>query len=125
MKTKMKKTAVVLMSLIMVMCYMPMMAFADSAVVELNAETADLQSEIDNAADGTEFKLTSDITTSDRILVVGKNITIDLNNFTWNSPVRSFHLIGANVTFKNGAITSANENFFVTSTRRCGKSHRS
>ncbi|WP_419026566.1 hypothetical protein, partial [Emergencia sp.] len=30
MKTKMKKTAVVLMSLIMVMCYMPMMAFAGS-----------------------------------------------------------------------------------------------
>ena len=30
MKTKIKKTAVVLMSLIMVMCYMPMMAFADS-----------------------------------------------------------------------------------------------
>ncbi len=39
MKKKMKKAAVILMSLIMVMCYMPMMAFADGGTTTITVNT--------------------------------------------------------------------------------------
>ncbi|WP_419023545.1 hypothetical protein, partial [Emergencia sp.] len=63
MKAKMKKTAVVLMSLIMVMCYMPMMAFADDGTV--------------NTADELQDAVTAAPTESPTTITLGKDITLD------------------------------------------------
>ncbi len=77
MKTKMKKAAVVLMSLVMVMCYMPMMAFAAdlSKTVEVGSE-GNLSDAISSANAGDTIKLTGDVALTAQ-LTIDKAITLD------------------------------------------------
>ena len=90
MKTKMKKAAVMLMSLIMVMCYMPMMAFAtdgqiddtDVASIE-NQGYATLQAAV-NAAKSGEIVTLQNSTEENIIIAAEKNITLDLNGHVLN-----------------------------------------
>ena len=86
MKTKMKKTAVVLMSLIMVMCYMPMMAFAETATdcdggSGCSHEAAIGTTHYDTLSEavlaGGEIVLLKDVT-KDITIEEGKTVTIDL-----------------------------------------------
>ena len=95
MKTKMKKTAVVLMSLIMVMCYMPMMAFAETATdcdggSGCSHEAAIGTTHYDTLSEavlaGGEIVLLKDVT-KDITIEEGKTVTIDLagHNITGSS----------------------------------------
>ena len=110
MKTKMKKTAVVLMSLIMVMCYMPMMAFATEGdnVGPTPTENSTNVAQVDgnmytNLKDafavensGKTVKLLADVTIEteeDRVLINSGTYTLDLNGFKISQS-----LIGDNIS---------------------------
>lgn len=96
MKTKMKKAVVVLMSLIMVMCYMPMMAFAaEGGSTPSNAtnvakigerEYATLEAAFEEAlksGSSSTIELTGTATLSKTIEIAeGKIVTLNLNGFT-------------------------------------------
>ncbi len=79
MKTKMKKAAVMLMSLIMVMCYMPMMAFAGTDGSETTPEDT-LMAAIASANPGDTIQITEATTlTKPLVIGAGKIVTLDLN----------------------------------------------
>ena len=81
MKTKMKKAAVMLMSLIMVMCYMPMMAFAEDGDAITTADA--LKTAINSASGDVTVTLGDNISLAEPLNVpVGANITLNLNGKT-------------------------------------------
>ena len=101
MKTKMKKTAVVLMSLIMVMCYMPMMAFADSGVTT----EAQLQEAIET---GGTVNLGGDIELTKTLKLASGAVTINGNNHTLKA-ADSFQSVDKNaVIWVNGGQLTLN-----------------
>ena len=135
MKTKMKKTAVVLMSLIMVMCYMPMMAFAGSAAdcdggescsheAAIAATHYDTLKEAVEAAQSNEtIVVLKDVSyDQDNAIVVTEAISLDLNgqtisyttNDSKNQPAAIHVKDGGTLTIKDSTVadaTYAEENY--------------
>ena len=78
MKTKMKKAAVMLMSLIMVMCYMPMMAFADSTTECAGDETCNHVAAITAGDVTTHYDTLQEAVNAGGEVVLLKNVTEDI-----------------------------------------------
>ena len=123
---KMKKILITFLCAIMVMVFMPTMAFAaenDVFEVTKNGETTTYSTAVDAVAsvangETATIKLLDDYSGGGvKVDGTGKNITFDLNGFTWTigtplvgsagTETNAFQLLKDNtVTFQNGTITS-------------------
>ncbi len=103
----MKKLFAIIMSVLMISCFMPSMAFAASSKIVSTAD--ELISAIADAKDGDTIKLGEDIEISsdvysvnNRLNVTANNVTIDLNKKTLTASNCALTIVGSNITVRNG-----------------------
>ena len=119
----MKKFFAIAMSVLMIACFMPSMAFAanvencqygesctvhEAAIGKTHYDT--LAEAIGNVKAGETITLLKNVKIPDsyhkynRLLVSANNVTIDMNDKTLTTPDRAFQLAGNNITIKDGIV---------------------
>ncbi len=103
----MKKLFAIIMSVLMISCFMPSMAFAASSKIVSTAD--ELKSAIADAKDGDTIRLGADIeissdvySVSNRLNVTANNVTIDLNKKTLTASNCALTIVGSGITVRNG-----------------------